>query len=112
MGVLHRAGILDGVEATAPATRARRLRAEGNSPRHPQTRVEDLPERGIFSAAGAATVHPSTIALAWHPFGDQAGRDLFALTGPPMLTGPPISDHAETTAAVQAAWEDVLPPAA
>jgi hypothetical protein len=29
-----------------------------------------------------------------------------------VLTGPPMSDHAETTAAVQAAWEDVLLPAA
>jgi transcriptional regulator GlxA family with amidase domain len=120
MGVLHRAGILDGVEVTAPATLARRLQTEGTTVTTPRRAWKIVPERRIFSAAGAATVHPSTIALVWHLFGDQAGRELAAnwdslpLHGENLfsLAGPQMSDDAETTSAVQANWEDVLLPAA
>jgi putative intracellular protease/amidase len=120
MGVLHRAGILDGVEVTAPATLARRLEAEGTAIASPRRAWKIVPERRIFSAAGAATVHPSTIALVWHLFGDQAGRELAAnwdslpLHGEQLfaLAGPQMSDDSETKAAVQDSWEDVLLPAA
>jgi transcriptional regulator GlxA family with amidase domain len=120
VGVLHRAGILDGVEVTAPATLARRLQAEGTTIATPRRAWKIDPERRIFSAAGAATVHPSTIALVWHLFGDHAGRELAAnwdslpLHGETLfsLTGPPMIDDPVTTAAVQASWEDVLLPAA
>src|SRR5262249_50433890 len=78
MGVLHRAGILDGVEVTAPATLARRLEAEGTTIAAPRPAWKIVPERRIASAGGAATVHPSTIALAWHLFGEHAGRELAA----------------------------------
>jgi transcriptional regulator GlxA family with amidase domain len=120
MGVLHRAGVLDGVEVSAPATLARRLQAEGTTVSTPRRAWKIVPERRLFSAAGAATVHPSTIALVWHLFGDRAGRELAAnwdslpLHGEHLfsLTGPPMSDDPVTTAAVQASWEDVLLPAA
>jgi transcriptional regulator GlxA family with amidase domain len=120
MGVLHRAGILDGVEVTAPATLARRLQAEGTTIASPRRAWKIVPERRIFSAAGAATVHPSTIALVWHLFGDQAGRELGAnwdslpLHGEHLfaLVGPEMKDDARAKAAVQASWEDVLLPAA
>jgi transcriptional regulator GlxA family with amidase domain len=120
IGVLHRAGILDGVEVTAPATLARRLQTEGTTIATPRRAWKIVPESRIFTAAGAATVHPSTIALVWHLFGDQAARELAAnwdslpLHGERLfaLTGPQMIDHAETTAAVEAAWEDVLLPAA
>jgi transcriptional regulator GlxA family with amidase domain len=120
MGVLHRAGILDGVEVTAPATLARRLQAEGTTVSTPRRAWKIVPERRLFSAAGAATVHPSTIALVWHLFGDQAARELAAnwdtlpLHGERLfsLTGPHMIDDARTAAAVQASWEDVLLPAA
>jgi transcriptional regulator GlxA family with amidase domain len=120
MGVLHRAGILDGVEVTGPATLARRLQAEGTTIATPRRAWKIVPEQRIFSAAGAATVHPSTIALVWQLFGDQAGRELAAnwdslpLHGEQLfsLTGPPMIDDLVTTAAVQASWEDVLLPAA
>ena len=120
MGVLHRAGILDGVEVTAPATISRRLRAEETSIASPRRAWKIVPERRIFTAAGAATVHPSTIALVWHLFGDQAARELAAnwdtlpLHGDQLfsLHGPQMHDDAHTTQAVQASWEDVLLPAA
>lgn len=120
MGVLHRAGILEGVEVTAPATLARRLQAEGTPVLTPRRAWKILPEQRIFSAGGAATVHPSTIALVWHLFGDEAGRELAAswdtlpLHGESLfsLIGPEMRDDDETKAAVQARWEDVLLPAA
>jgi putative intracellular protease/amidase len=119
LGVLHRAGIPDGVEVTAPATLARRLQAEGTTVSTPRRAWKIVPEGRIFSAAGAATVHPSTIALVWHLFGDQAGRQLAAtwdslpLHGEHLfsLAGPPMSDDPAVTAAVQASWEDALLPA-
>jgi transcriptional regulator GlxA family with amidase domain len=120
MGVLHRAGILDGVEVTAPATLARRLEAERTAITTPRRAWQIVPERRIFSAGGAATVHPSTIALIWHLFGDDAARGLAAnwdslpLHGEHLfaLAGPVMHDDADTKATVQANWEDVLLPAA
>jgi transcriptional regulator GlxA family with amidase domain len=120
IGVLHRAGMLDGVEVTAPATLARRLQTEGTTVSTPRRAWKIVPERRIFTAAGAATVHLSTIALVWHLFGDSAARELAAdwdslpLHGENLfsLTGPQMSDDPATTAAVQANWEDVLLPAA
>ena len=120
MGVLHRAGILDGVEVTAPATISRRLEAEGTSIATPRPAWKIVPEARIASAGGAATVHPSAIALAWHLFGDEAGRELAAnwdtlpLHGESLfsLVGPEMRDDPDTKAAVQAQWEDVLLPAA
>lgn len=120
IGVLHRAGILDGVETTAPATLTRRLQAEGTTITTPRRAWRIEPERRIFTAAGAATVHPSTIALIWHLFGDQAARELAAnwdtlpLHGEHLfsLAGPRMNDHPATLQAAQDTWEDLLLPAA
>jgi hypothetical protein len=79
-------------EVTAPATLARRL----------------------------ATVHPSTIALAWHLFGDATGRglaagwDTLSLLGESLfsLTGPVMHDDPAQARALQDAWENVFVPAA
>jgi len=120
MGVLHRAGILDGVEVTAPATLSRRLQAEGTTITTPRRAWKIVPERRIFSAAGAASVHPSTIALVWHLFGDRAARELAAnwdtlpLHGERLfaLDGPEMNDEVDTRRVVQDTWEDLLLPAA
>jgi putative intracellular protease/amidase len=120
VGVMHRAGILKGVEITAPATIIRRLQTEGTTITTPRRACAIVPERRISTAAGAATVHPSTIALIWHLFGDKAGRqlavnwDTLPLHGEQLfsLTGPRMNDHATSLQAVQDAWEDLLLPAA
>jgi transcriptional regulator GlxA family with amidase domain len=121
IGVLHRAGILDGVAVTAPATLSRRLSAEGATIAAPRRAWLIAPQHRIASAGGAATVHPSTIALVWHLFGDHAAHDLaaswdsLALSGNQLfsLVGPEMHDDRDIVAAVQTQWEDVLlPPAA
>jgi transcriptional regulator GlxA family with amidase domain len=118
MGVLHRAGILDGIEVTAPATLSRRLRTEGATIAAPRRAWLIAPERRIASAGGAATVHASTVALVWHLFGDDVARKLAAnwdslpLHGEHLfsLVGPVMHDDTVLAAAVQAEWEDVLLP--
>ena len=80
LSVLHRAGILEGLEVTAPATVSRRLAALGTKVATPRRAWTIEPERKVFTAAGAATVHPSTIALVlvWQLFGEVKARDLAA----------------------------------
>ncbi len=78
------------------------------------------PERRIFSAGGAGTVHPSTIALVWHLFGDAAGRGLAAgwdtlpLHGESLfsLDGPVMKDDEQVKSQLQDPWEDVFLPTA
>lgn len=120
MGVLHRAGTLGGVEVTAPASLSRRLAAEGTLVATPRRAWMIVPERRIFSSGGAATVHPSTIALVWHLFGEERGRDLAAgwdtlpLHGESLfsLVGPAMRDDDLTMSQIQDSWEDVFLPAA
>src|SRR5262249_27750550 len=78
LGVLHRAGVLEGIEVTAPATLARRLPAEGTRVASPRRAWRIVPARKIFTAGGAATVHPSTIALVAQLFGEAEARELAA----------------------------------
>lgn len=119
VGVLHRAGILDGVVMTAAASIQRRLRSEGLPVASPRTAWTIDPERKLFTAGGAATVHPSTIALAWHLFGDAVGRglaegwDTLAVHGDELfsLDGPVMRDDPETVGRVQDTLEDLLLPA-
>src|SRR5262249_53847921 len=73
LGVLHRAGVLDGTDVTAPATLARRLPHEGTRVVRPRRAWKIDPERKVFSAGGAATVHPSTIARVAHLVGQDEG---------------------------------------
>src|SRR5262245_43219952 len=47
MGVLHRAGVLEGVEVTSPATLARRLAAEGTRVVTPRRAWKIVPEQRI-----------------------------------------------------------------
>lgn len=118
MGVLHRAGVLRGVEVTSSATLARRLASEGTQVADPRRAWKIEPEQRIFSAGGAGTVHPSSIALAWHLFGDAAGRDLASgwdatpLFGESLfsLVGPVMNDDAGVKRHLQDAWEDVFLP--
>jgi hypothetical protein len=78
-----------------------------------------VPEHRIFSAGGAGTVHPSTIALVWHLFGDAAGRGLASgwdaspLFGESLfsLEGPVMNDDEVVKSKLQDAWEDVFLPA-
>ena len=120
MSVLHRAGVLKDAAVTAPATLARRLAAQGTNIVSPRRAWKIVPAQRIFSAGGAGTVHPSTIALAWHLFGDEVGRalasgwDAFPLFGESLfsLDGPVMHDDERVKRSLQDAWEDVfLPPA-
>jgi putative intracellular protease/amidase len=119
LGVLYRAGILDTPEVTAPATVSRRLANLGAHVANPRRAWLIDPERKLFTAAGAATVHSSTIALAWHLFGEEVARDMaatwdtLALHGESLfsLQGPPLADDADLVRKLQAAWENVFLPA-
>lgn len=119
MGVLHRAGVLGDIQVTSSATLARRLAAQGTNVVNPRRAWKIIPEHKIFSAGGAGTVHPSTIALAWHLFGDAAGRDLALgwdaspLFGETLfsLEGPKMNDDEAARSKLQDAWEDVFLPA-
>lgn len=116
VGVMHRAGVLDGVVMTAAASIRRRLTGEGIPVTTPRTAWTITPERKLFTAGGAAVVHPSTIALVWHLFGDAAGRglaeawDTLPLHGEGLfsLDGPVMRDDPETVRRVQDTLEDLL----
>jgi len=121
VGVLHRAGILAGAQATSPATLARRLPAQGTPLESPRRAWLVDREHKIFTSGGAATVHPGTIALVTELFGEQQGRALAAgwdtlpLHGEALFSalGPVMSDDAELASALQDQWENVfLPPVA
>jgi hypothetical protein len=76
------------------------------------------PDRKIFTAAGAAAVNPSTIALVWHLFGPDIaqrisllwdtlgahGRALFELQGPAM------GHYEDLESELQDFWEDQMLP--
>jgi putative intracellular protease/amidase len=118
MAVLHRAGVLEGIAVTSPATLARRLAAKGTRVVTPRRAWKIDPGHRIFSSGGAGTVHPSTIALAWHLFGDEAGRALAAgwdsapLYGESLfsLIGPAMNDNEEVKRRLQDIWETVFLP--
>lgn len=121
VGVLHRAGILAGASVTSPATLARRLPAQGTPIESPRRAWTIDRERKLFTAGGAATVHPSTIALVSELFGEQQGRELAAawdalpLHGEALFSrlGPEMHDDAAIASGLQDQWENVfLPPAA
>ena len=119
LAVLHRAGVLQGAEVTAPATLSRKLAAEGTRVASPRRAWKIVPEKKLFTAGGAGTVHPSTIALVWHLFGETAGRALAAgwdtlpLHGESLfsLVGPAMKDDEQVKAKLQDAWENVFLPA-
>ncbi|MFD5633995.1 DJ-1/PfpI family protein [Streptomyces sp. NPDC058122] len=78
VGVVFRSGILDGTRFQAAAVLGRRLRELGADIAEPRRAWSLLPDAKIFTAGGAATVHPSTIALVTHLFGEDRARALAA----------------------------------
>ena len=118
LGVLYRSGVLDGLEVTAPATVARRLSTLGVQIASPRRSWKIDPEAHVFTAGGAASVHPSTIALVWHLFGDRRAReaaamwDTLPLHGESLfsLVGPRLSDDAAIAGALQDQYEMMLVP--
>jgi transcriptional regulator GlxA family with amidase domain len=118
VGVLHSAGVLAGLNVTAPATVSRRLVVLGTQVATPRRAWKIDPAHKVFTAAGAATVHPSTIALVSHLFGEDKARDLAAtwdtlsLHGEGLfsLVGPALCDDDAMKSALQDMWEKVLLP--
>jgi putative intracellular protease/amidase len=118
LSVLHRAGILGGVEVTAPATVSRRLTLLGTTVASPRRAWKINPQKKLFTAGGAGTVHPSTIALVWHLFGKEYATDLAStwdtlpLHGDALfaLDGPQMKDDAQVLARLQDNWERVFLP--
>lgn len=76
VGVLYRAGIVDGIEITSPASLSRRLPKLGAHVVSPRRAWKVDAENRIFTSGGAATVHPGTIALTQALLGDDAARNL------------------------------------
>lgn len=118
VGVLHRAGVLDGAEVTGPATLTRRMADQGTRVVTPRLAWKIDPARRLFTAGGAGTVHPSTMALVWHLFGDDvarglaAGWDALPLHGEALfaLEGPAMRDEADVVRGLQDQWEGVFLP--
>ncbi|WP_179950185.1 DJ-1/PfpI family protein [Burkholderia sp. MSMB1826] len=118
VGVLYRAGVLNQHEITSPASLARRLPALGAklvSPR--RAWLVDHTNR-IFTSGGAATVHPSTIALTRALLGEDSARglaqswDTLALHGEALFSdvGPVMNDDPVAAAALQDQLETVFMP--
>jgi transcriptional regulator GlxA family with amidase domain len=118
LSVLYRAGVLEGHEVTAPATVSRRLALLGTQVATPRRAWMINPEQKVFTAGGAATVHPSTIALVWHLFGEDKARDLAAtwdtlpLHGESLfsLLGPALRDDEAAKRTLQDTWENMFLP--
>ncbi|KQW50978.1 hypothetical protein ASC77_25325 [Nocardioides sp. Root1257] len=118
VGVVHRSGILEGLEFQAPAVLARRIRGEGGTVADPRRLWGVLPEEKIFTSGGAATVHPSTIALVAYLFGEQRARamaitwDSYAVHGEPLFSpsGPLANDDPASREALQDGMEKVFLP--
>lgn len=118
LGVLLRAGILDGVEVTSPATVERKLRQLGAKVVSPRQAWKIDQEHKIFTAGGAGTVHASTIALVWQLFGEEKARDLagtwdsLPFYGESLfaLDGPALNDDDAAKSRLQDAWENTFLP--
>jgi transcriptional regulator GlxA family with amidase domain len=118
VGILHRAGVLEGLEVSAPATLARRLPQLGTTVTSPRLAWKIDAEHKIFTSGGAGTVHPGTIALVWQLFGEEAARNLSAawdslpLHGNTLFAaeGPVMNDDAERVAVIQDQFEMMFLP--
>ena len=118
IGILYRAGILQDTPVTAAATVSRKLAREGVKVQSPRKMWTCVPERRVFSAAGGSAVHPSTVALAWHLFGDDWGRtlslmwDTLGAHGKALfqLEGPEYGMYPQYETPLQDEWEPILLP--
>ena len=118
VGVLYRAGILQDLEITSPASLARRLPALGARLVAPRRAWKVDAANRIFTSGGAATVHPGTIALAQALLGSEAARNLAnawdtrALHGESLFAdlGPAMTDDAAAAAALQDQLETTFLP--
>jgi putative intracellular protease/amidase len=73
VGILHRAGILDGQPVTCVAAVARGMRAEGTTVPNPSHMWLGLPDSGLWTATGSYGVNGSTVAIVSHYFGSEVG---------------------------------------
>lgn len=118
VGVLFRAGVLKALQITTPATLYRRLPALGANVMSPRRAWKVDEEHRIFTSGGAATVHPSTIALINTLFGEEAARgvatawDSLALHGEALFEeqGPVMHDDPQTLPALQDTFEMIFLP--
>jgi transcriptional regulator GlxA family with amidase domain len=118
VGVLYRAGILNNLEFTTPATLYRRLPSLGAKVISPRRAWKIDSEHKIFTSGGAATVHSSTIALVNELFGKEAATglatawDSFALYGEVLFEkqGPIMNDNPESLPGLQDDFEKIFLP--
>ncbi|MCF6133144.1 DJ-1/PfpI family protein [Flavobacterium wongokense] len=118
VGILHRAGILQGLEVSSTGILARRLQQLGTAVTSPRLawRIDD--DKKIMTSGGAGTVHPSTIALVWKLFGEEAAKGLSAawdslpLHGNSLFSadGPVMNDIPELLSGVQDQFEMIFLP--
>jgi transcriptional regulator GlxA family with amidase domain len=118
VGILYRAGILNGLEVSSTGILARRLPHLGTPVMSPRLAWRIHEEERIMTSGGAGTVHPSTIALVSRLFGEEAARGLAAawdslpLHGESLfnLDGPVMYDVPELVANVQDQFEMIFLP--
>lgn len=118
VGVLYRAGVLDGLEVTTPATLYRRIPALGGKVINPRRAWKTDKAKKIFTSGGAATVHPSTVALAWTLFGSETAHtlanawDSLALHGDLLFAdqGPVMHDSPKELSDLQDYYEKIFLP--
>ncbi|MET7986523.1 DJ-1/PfpI family protein [Streptomyces sp. NPDC005281] len=118
VGVVFRSGILQGTRFQAAAVLGRRLKELGADVAEPRRAWSLLPDAKIFTAGGAATVHPSTIALITHLYGEDRARTLAAtwdtlpLHGETLFNpeGPLTNDDDTFVKGLQNAMEKVFLP--
>jgi putative intracellular protease/amidase len=104
VGILHRAGILDGQPVTCVAAVARGLRAEGTTVPNPRHAWLGLPDVRLWTTTGSYGVNGSTVAMVAHYFGREVativammfdtmgglGEAIFASTGPEFFYHPDL----------------------
>jgi putative intracellular protease/amidase len=117
-GILQRSGILGDTPVTSAATISRKLAREGANVKQPRTMWQCEPDHKLFTAAGGSAVHPSTIALVWHLFGQDLAQtlslmwDSLGAHGKTLfeLEGPDYGHYEQLESKLQDDWEDSLLP--
>jgi transcriptional regulator GlxA family with amidase domain len=118
VGVLHRSGILAGLEVSSTAILAKRLPELGTAVMAPRRAWRVHNEQKIFTSGGAGTVHASTIALVSRLFGKEAALNLsvawdsYPLYGDILFEpdGPVMKDNQDLVAGAQQQFEQIFLP--